>query len=55
MWSVALTRTDLQAFNDSSQRVVSVAEGPYLCLEADPVFKHLVVVHGDPQIVRVIH
>lgn len=33
----------------------SVAEGPYLCLEADPMFEHLVVVHGDPQILRVIH
>lgn len=29
--------------------------GPYLCLEAHPMLKHLVVVHGDPQIVRVIY
>lgn len=27
----------------------------YLCLEAHPMFKHLLVVHGDPQIVHVIH
>lgn len=30
-------------------------EGPYLCLEADPMLKHLVIVHGDPQIMRVIY
>lgn len=37
------------------ETTVSVAEGPYLCLKADPMLKHLVVVHGDPQIVRVIY
>lgn len=44
----------LQAWN-AAQKVQSVAEGPYLCLEAHPMLKHLLVVHGDPQILRVIH
>lgn len=44
----------LQAWN-AAQKVQSVAEASYLCLEAHPMLKHLLVVHGDPQILRVIH
>lgn len=50
---VTATSTELQACDRSRSNLLQNV--PYLCLEGDPMLEHLVVMHGDPQIMRVIH